>query len=331
MPDVFIHSHWNKELLPEEVPLRPHSFDQFVGQDHIKECLSISLRAAQQRKEPLGHCLLHGPPGLGKTTLASILAHEMGKPIVFTSGPSIEKPKDLVGILTQMDKGSLLFIDEIHRLPRHIEEFLYPALESFFVDLVGGEGSSARPLRIAISPFTLVGATTQSGQITSPLHSRFSLHHTLKYYSVPWLKTILLRSAKILKIQLNPQAATFIAQRSRGTPRIANRLLSWVRDFALIHQHNPISEEIAAKALQMLHIDTLGLEEMDIKLLETIAYDFAGGPVGLNSLAASVGTEPLTISEVYEPYLLIQGLLQRTLRGRKITTKGLNYLKKRQI
>lgn len=323
MSDAFIESSWTQPDVPFETPLRPQSLQEFVGQAAVRSRLEILIKAAKHRKEPLGHCLFSGPPGLGKTTLAHIIAKSMGTQLVVTSGPAIEKPGDLAGLLTNLKTGDVLFIDEIHRLSTVAEEYLYPALEDFALDLIIDSGPNARTVQVKLNPFTLVGATTRSGLLSSPMRSRFLVALRLDYYDPSTLTKILLRSASLLAISLKDEGALEIAKRARGTPRIANNLLRWVRDVAQIHGHPVIDRKIAAEALEMLAIDHLGLDEMDKKILKVMIEHYDGGPVGISSLAAAVGEEPHTLEEVYEPFLILQGFIKRTPRGRQAT--GLAY------
>lgn len=310
-----------------EATLRPSSLDEFIGHDAIKSKLHIFINAAKQREEALGHTLFYGPPGLGKTTLATILSQEMESNLVVTSGPTIEKAGDLAGILTNLQEGDILFIDEIHRLNRTIEEYLYPALENFTLDLMLDSGPNARSVQVKLKRFTLVGATTKVGSITSPLRSRFHLTCRLDYYDDTALSEIVSRAAKILGVTIEKVAALEIAARSRGTPRCANNLLKWVRDFAQIHNHSTIDKDIVNDAFNMLEIDELGLDETDKKILKVIIAHHNGGPVGVQTIAAAVGEESNTLSEVYEPYLMMKGLLKRTLRGREVTDLAYKHLK----
>lgn len=327
MTDSFIHSSWTEQDTAFEEPLRPHTMQDFVGQEHLRARLNIFVQAAMGRSEPLGHCLLHGPPGLGKTTLASILAKAMGANLITTSGPTIEKAGDLAGILTNLQKGDILFIDEIHRLNRTIEEYLYPAMEDFKLDLLIDSGPNSRSVQVSLNHFTLIGATTRVGLLTSPMRSRFALTCRLDYYIPDTLSQIITRSARILKIEITPEGAYEIASRCRGTPRIANHLLRWVRDYSQIHHKNPVDQETAHMALEMLSIDRSGLDEMDKKILDVIINHHEGGPVGLSTIAVAVGEEPTTLSEVYEPYLIMEGFLRRTPRGREATHKAHAHLK----
>lgn len=299
--------------------LRPRSLDEFVGQQRVCERLDLSVQAARMRGDVLDHVLLCGPPGLGKTTLAYILAEAMGVNVRTTSGPVLDKPADLAGLLTGLEPGDVLFIDEIHRMQRSVEEYLYAAMEDFQLDIMIDQGPNARSVRLELPRFTLVGATTRSGLLSSPLRSRFGLTNRLNYYNAEDLKTILLRSAGILKVHIDDGGAAEIASRSRGTPRIANNLLKRVRDYAQVRADNRITKTIADESLAMLDIDRNGLDEMDKRILETIIGKFSGGPVGLGSLAVSVGEEPDTLEDVYEPYLIQEGYLQRTPRGRIAT------------
>lgn len=309
-----------------EVPLRPQSLSDFSGQDQVRDRLEVLIGAAQQRGDCLGHCLFSGPPGLGKTTLANILAKAMGTNLITTSGPVIEKAGDLAGILTNLKKGDILFIDEVHRLSRTIEEYLYPAMEDFKLDLMIDSGPNARSVQVNIQKFTLVAATTRVGLLTAPLRSRFAFTSRLDYYHPDVLVSIIQRTSLILNVKIEKLAAYEIARRSRGTPRIAINLLRWVRDYAQTRANNVINENIAAKALDMLSIDEKGLDEMDKKILEVIIDHYNGGPVGLNTIAVAVGEESHTIEEVYEPYLIMQGFLKRTPRGREVTDLGYRHM-----
>ena len=308
-----------------ELSVRPHSFDEFVGQDKIKDNLKVFIQAAKQRGEPLDHVLFCGPPGLGKTTLAHIIAFELNVGIKVTSGPVLERPGDLAAILTNIGDGDIFFIDEIHRLPRISEEILYPAMEEYQLDIIIGQGPSARTLKLTLPKFTLIGATTRTGLLTSPLRDRFGVINRLDFYNPANLQKILLRSAKILNVEINEDAASEIARRARGTPRIANRLLRRIRDFAQVKGSGVIEKNIAKEALNAIDVDEKGLDDMDRKLMLTIMEKFNGGPVGLDTLAASVREEKETIEDVYEPYLLQEGLIERTPRGRMATKLAYEY------
>lgn len=305
-----------------ERSLRPVRLEEFIGQLRLKENLSIQIRAARKRGEPLEHLLFYGPPGLGKTTLAQLLAHEMEAELIATSGPALERAGDLVGLLTSLSGGGVLFIDEIHRIPRAVEEYLYAAMEDFRLDILLDRGPAARSVRLTLAPFTLVGATTRIGLLTSPLRGRFGFTGHLDFYDHEDLCRILRRSAGILGLRLTPEAEEVIGRRSRGTPRVANRLLRRVRDYAEVHDADQISTDIAARALALLRIDERGLHEMDRRLLETIACKFDGGPVGLGTLAAVLGEEEDTLEDLLEPFLLRQGYIERTRRGRAVTRLG---------
>ncbi|MGG3469286.1 Holliday junction branch migration DNA helicase RuvB [Neobacillus pocheonensis] len=319
MDDRIISSEVNESEISFEQSLRPQTLKQYIGQDQVKENLEIFIKAAKLRKETLDHVLLYGPPGLGKTTLAVIIANEMGVNIRTTSGPAIERPGDLAAILTALEPGDVLFIDEIHRLPRTIEEVLYPAMEDFCLDIVIGKGPSARSVRLDLPPFTLVGATTRAGALSAPLRDRFGVLCRLEYYKEDQLKSIVVRTADLFDTEIDEQAAGEIARRARGTPRIANRLLRRVRDFAQVKGDGSIGLTLAREALELLQVDRLGLDHIDHKLLKGIIEKFRGGPVGLDTIAASIGEEAETIEDVYEPYLLQIGFLQRTPRGRVVT------------
>jgi len=319
MDERIISSEANQNELSLEQSLRPQTLRQYIGQDQVKKSLEIFIEAARLRKETLDHVLLYGPPGLGKTTLAVIIANEMGVNIRTTSGPAIERPGDLAAILTALEPGDVLFIDEIHRLPRQIEEVLYPAMEDFCLDIVIGKGPSARSVRLDLPPFTLVGATTRAGSLSAPLRDRFGVLSRLEYYKEDQLKNIVLRTADLFETKIDEQSAAEIARRARGTPRIANRLLRRVRDFAQVKGNGEIDLALARESLELLQVDKLGLDHIDHKLLKGIIEKFRGGPVGLDTIAASIGEESETIEDVYEPYLLQIGFLQRTPRGRVVT------------
>ncbi|WHY76322.1 Holliday junction branch migration DNA helicase RuvB [Neobacillus sp. WH10] len=319
MEERIISSEVNESEISIEQSLRPQTLRQYIGQNQVKENLEIFIKAAKLRKETLDHVLLYGPPGLGKTTLACIIANEMGVNIRTTSGPAIERPGDLAAILTALEPGDVLFIDEIHRLPRTIEEVLYPAMEDFCLDIVIGKGPSARSVRLDLPPFTLVGATTRAGSLSAPLRDRFGVLSRLEYYKEDQLKHIVIRTADLFETEIDEPSAAEIARRARGTPRIANRLLRRVRDFAQVKGNGTINLVLAKEALELLQVDRLGLDHIDHKLLKGIVEKFRGGPVGLDTIAASIGEEAETIEDVYEPYLLQIGFLQRTPRGRVVT------------
>jgi Holliday junction DNA helicase RuvB len=319
---------YNPEELDLEKKLRPLSFDDFAGQEQILENLKVFVQAANQRNEALDHTLFHGPPGLGKTTLANILANELQVGIKITSGPVLDKPGDLAGLLTNLEERDVLFIDEIHRLSPIVEEYLYSAMEDFKIDIMIESGPNARTVQINLNPFTLIGATTRSGLLTAPMRARFGISSRLQYYTTELLTTIVERSATILKMPISIEAAIEIAGRSRGTPRIANALLRRVRDFAQIKGNGTIDIEIARYALKALNVDAHGLDEMDNKILNTIIDKFKGGPVGLSTLATAVSESSETIEEVYEPFLIQEGFIMRTPRGREVTEKAYKHLGK---
>lgn len=309
-----------------DVSLRPQSLDQYIGQEKIKENLKIYIQAAKERNDPLDHVLFYGPPGLGKTTLAGIIANEMGVNLKITSGPAIEKPGEMAAILNNLQEGDLLFVDEIHRLNRQVEEVLYPAMEDFSIDIVIGKGAAARSIRLNLPRFTMVGATTRAGMLSAPLRDRFGVVHHLEFYTVEELMTIVKRSASVLGVEIDEEGAYEIARRSRGTPRLANRLLKRVRDFAQIKYDGKITKEAAIYALDLLEVDQYGLDTIDRLILSTMIEKFGGKPVGLDTLAAAIGEDSGTIEEVYEPYLIKNGFLNRTPRGRMVTELAYHHL-----
>lgn len=315
-----------EEDIKLESGLRPQTLDEYIGQERTKENLKVYIQAARQRGDALDHVLFYGPPGLGKTTLAGIIANEMGSHLKVTSGPAIEKPGEMAAILNNLEEGDVLFVDEIHRLNRQVEEVLYPAMEDYAIDIMIGKGATARSIRLDLPHFTLVGATTRAGMLTAPLRDRFGVIHHLEFYTEEELETIILRSAQVLQVDIEKKGAAELAKRSRGTPRLANRLLKRVRDFAQIRYDGIISEEVAAGALDLLEVDRFGLDQTDRMILETIITKFQGGPVGLDTLAAAIGEDAGTIEDVYEPYLLKNGFLSRTPRGRTATEKAFSHL-----
>ncbi len=318
------------EVLEEDIKmegsLRPQTLDDYIGQKKTKENLKIYIEAAKQRGDVLDHVLFYGPPGLGKTTLAGIIANEMGTHMKVTSGPAIEKPGEMAAILNNLQEGDVLFVDEIHRLNRQVEEVLYPAMEDYAIDIMIGKGSSARSIRLDLPKFTLVGATTRAGLLTAPLRDRFGVIHHLEFYTEDELAKIILHSAKVLDVEVDPEGAREMAKRSRGTPRLANRILKRVRDFAQVKYDGKITREVAAFALDLLEVDKYGLDQTDRLLLTTIMEKFSGGPVGLDTLAAAVGEDAGTIEEVYEPYLIKNGFINRTPRGRVATELAFHHL-----
>ena len=315
-----------EEDLPLEGNLRPQTLDEYIGQEKTKNTLKIYIEAAKQRHDALDHVLFYGPPGLGKTTLSGIIANEMGTHMKVTSGPAIEKPGEMAAILNNLQEGDILFVDEIHRLNRQVEEVLYPAMEDYAIDIMIGKGASARSIRLDLPKFTLVGATTRAGMLTAPLRDRFGVVTRMEYYTVEELKMIILRSAKVLEVGIDENGAYAMARRSRGTPRLANRLLKRVRDFAQVKYDGYITEEVADYALDLLDVDKEGLDQTDRGILLAMIGKFGGGPVGLETLAASIGEDPGTIEDVYEPYLLKNGFIQRTPRGRVVTDAAYAHL-----
>ena len=315
-----------EEDVRTEYSLRPQTLNEYIGQEKAKGNLKIYIQAARERGEALDHVLFYGPPGLGKTTLAGIIANEMGVNMKVTSGPAIEKPGEIAAILNNLSEGDVLFVDEIHRLNRQVEEVLYPAMEDFAIDIVIGKGATARSIRLDLPHFTMIGATTRAGLLTAPLRDRFGVVHHLEFYTEEELKTIVLRSAQVLGVEIDPKGAMELARRSRGTPRLANRLLKRVRDFAQVKYDGKITEEIANFALDLLEVDRYGLDQTDRLILNTMIEKFTGGPVGLDTLAAAIGEDSGTIEDVYEPYLIKRGFINRTPRGRVVTELGYKHL-----
>ena len=315
-----------EEDLPLEGSLRPQTLDEYIGQEKTKNTLKIYIEAAKQRHDALDHVLFYGPPGLGKTTLSGIIANEMGTHMKVTSGPAIEKPGEMAAILNNLQEGDVLFVDEIHRLNRQVEEVLYPAMEDFAIDIMIGKGASARSIRLDLPKFTLVGATTRAGLLSAPLRDRFGVMHHLEFYNKEELQTIILRSADVLGVEIDKRGAAEIAKRSRGTPRLANRLLKRVRDFAQVKYDGRITYEVAGFALDLLEVDQYGLDKIDRRILKTLIVNFQGGPVGLETLAAAIGEDAGTLEDVYEPYLLQNGFLNRTPRGRTASALAYKHL-----
>lgn len=326
MANRMIETNLIEEDIKIEGSLRPQTLDDYIGQSKVKDNLKIYIEAAKQRNDALDHVLFYGPPGLGKTTLAGIIANEMGVHMKVTSGPAIEKPGEMAAILNNLQEGDLLFVDEIHRLNRQVEEVLYPAMEDYAIDIMIGKGATARSIRLDLPHFTLVGATTRAGLLTAPLRDRFGVIHRLEFYSVPELKLIIMHSAKILGVEIDEKGALELARRSRGTPRLANRILKRVRDFAQVKYDGMITEEVANIALDLMDVDKMGLDHIDRNILCTMIDKFKGGPVGLDTLAAAIGEDAGTIEDVYEPYLIKNGFLNRTPRGRVVTDLAYHHL-----
>ncbi len=326
MAKRLIETNLMEEDIKIEGSLRPQKLKDYIGQAKIKESLNIYIEAAKQRNDPLDHVLFYGPPGLGKTTLAEIIANEMGVNLKVTSGPAIEKPGEMAAILNNLQEGDLLFVDEIHRLNRQVEEVLYPAMEDYAIDIMIGKGQSARSIRLDLPKFTLVGATTRAGLLTAPLRDRFGIIHRLEFYSKEELQTIIMHSARVLNAPIEPAGAMEMARRSRGTPRLANRILKRVRDFAQVKYDGIITEEIAITALDLMDVDPMGLDHIDRNILLTMIHKFGGGPVGLDTLAAAIGEDSGTIEDVYEPYLIKNGFINRTPRGRVVTELAYRHL-----
>ena len=326
MANRMIETNLIEEDIKIEGSLRPQTLDDYIGQSKVKDNLKIYIEAAKQRNDALDHVLFYGPPGLGKTTLAGIIANEMGVHMKVTSGPAIEKPGEMAAILNNLQEGDLLFVDEIHRLNRQVEEVLYPAMEDYAIDIMIGKGATARSIRLDLPHFTLVGATTRAGLLTAPLRDRFGVIHRLEFYSVPELKLIIMHSARILGVEIDEKGALELARRSRGTPRLANRILKRVRDFAQVKYDGMITEEVANIALDLMDVDKMGLDHIDRNILCTMIDKFKGGPVGLDTLAAAIGEDAGTIEDVYEPYLIKDGFLNRTPRGRVVTDLAYHHL-----